>query len=43
MMLHDLVFWLIWTLATVGEPMVRTDFGPYDGPLAERLITEPLP
>ena len=43
MMLHDLVFWMLWTLAMTAKPMVRTDYGPYDGPLAERLITEPLP
>lgn len=42
-MLHDLIFWVIWTLVTAGEPMVRADFSPYAGPLAERLITEPLP
>ncbi|MCB9529202.1 MAG: hypothetical protein H6701_12615 [Myxococcales bacterium] len=42
-MLHDWIFWVLWTLATAGEPMVRTDFSPYDGPLAERLITQPLP
>ncbi|MEZ4431753.1 MAG: hypothetical protein R3F65_05025 [bacterium] len=41
--LHDLIFWLLWTLATAGEPMVRTDFSPYDGPLAERVIRERLP
>ncbi|MCB9550817.1 MAG: hypothetical protein H6705_02770 [Myxococcales bacterium] len=41
-MLHDLIFWVLWTLATAGEPMVRTDFSPYDGPLADRLITERL-
>jgi hypothetical protein len=43
MMLHDFVLWMLWTLATAGEPMVRTDYGLYDGPLVERRITEPLP
>ena len=42
-MTPQMIFWLIWMLATTGRPMVRTEFGPYDGPLAERLITGTLP
>lgn len=41
-MTPQLIFWLIWTLSTAGEPVIRTDFSPYDGPLAARLITEPV-
>jgi hypothetical protein len=42
-MAPQLIYWVLWILATAGKPMVRTDFSPYDGPLAERLITAPVP
>lgn len=38
MMTPQLILWLIWTLCTAGMPTVRTDFSPYDGPLAERQV-----
>ncbi|MEZ4436158.1 MAG: hypothetical protein R3F65_27490 [bacterium] len=34
---------ILWIHCFAGGPMVRTDFSPYDGPLAERLITERVP
>lgn len=34
---------ILWIQFFTESPMVRVDFSPYDGPLAERLITEPVP
>lgn len=42
-MTHELAAWIIWLLMSIGRPMVGADFAPYDGPLAERRITAPLP